>query len=99
MRLAVLIAVVAVAAPLGLHAGSASAQFFQGQSVLGGRPLGPQGAWCAQNNNDGAVERNCSFNSFEACNREARLSQGFCTQNFSGSVRPARSKKSDRQRG
>jgi hypothetical protein len=98
MRFSSLIAALAVAAPLGLCAGPASAQFFQGQSVLGGRLHGPQGAWCARNNNDGAEEMNCSFNSFEACNREARLSNGFCTQNFSGGVQPVRRSKGDRER-
>ena len=37
MRLSVLIAALAVAAPIGLCAGSASAQFFEDQSVLFGR--------------------------------------------------------------
>jgi hypothetical protein len=98
MRLSSLIAALLVAAPIGLHAGTASAQFFQGQSVLGGRLHGPQGPWCVRANNNGAEENDCSFGSFAACNREARRSNGFCTQNFSGYVEPVRRKKANRER-
>jgi hypothetical protein len=98
MRLSSLIAALLVALPIGLHAGSASAQFFEGQSILGGRLNGPQGPWCLRANNDGAEENDCSFGSFAACNREARRSNGFCTQNFSGYVEPVRSRKSNRER-
>ena len=50
MRLSVLIAALAVAAPLGLCAGAASAQLFEDQSVLFGRRHGYvyEGAWCAR---------------------------------------------------
>jgi hypothetical protein len=99
MRLPVLIAVLAVAAPIGLCAGSASAQFFQGQSYLFGRPDGPQGPWCAHiDTGADRVEEDCSFTSFAACNREASRSRGFCTQNFAGYAEPVRKRKGDRQR-
>ena len=85
MRLSALIAALVFAAPIGLCAGSASAQFFQGQSVIGGRPLGSgyQGRWCAQQNiGGGAVQEDCSFDSFEACRRLViQGNRGFCTQN------------------
>ena len=97
MRLPILIAVLAVATPAVLCAGSASAQFFEGQSVLGGRIHVYQGRWCAYNNTGAdRVEEDCSFNSFEACQREASLNRGFCTQNpgYAGRpTRPVRSKK------
>jgi hypothetical protein len=97
MRLSVLFAALAFAAPVGLCAGSASAQFFQGQSVLFGRPNGPEGPWCVHRNTGAdRVEEDCSFNSFELCNREAQLNRGFCTQNFAGSVQPVRKKKGNR---
>ena len=98
MRLSVLIAVLAVAAPIGLCGGGASAQFFEGQSVLGGRIYGPQGPWCAQSYVSGRVEEDCSFGSFAACNRVARMDNGFCTQNFAGGVEPVRTRKGSRER-
>src|SRR5215217_2627770 len=88
MRLSMVIAALAVAAPLGLSAGPALAQplpyAFQGQSVWGGRPNTPKAAWCA-NANSGAerVEEDCSFNSFAACQRAlGNVNNGFCTQNY-----------------
>ena len=88
MRLSMVIAALAVAAPLGLCAGPALAQplpyAFQGQSVWGGRPNMPKGAWCV-NANSGAdrVEEDCSFNSFAACRRAlGNANNGFCTQNY-----------------
>ena len=85
MRLSSLIAALAVAAPIGLCAGSASAQFFEGQSILGGRPHGSvyEGRWCAQENiGGGAVQEDCSFDSFERCRRLViQGNRGFCTQN------------------
>jgi hypothetical protein len=99
MRLSVLIAALAIAAPIGLCAGSASAQFYQGQSVIGGRPLGSgyQGRWCAQQNiGGGAVQEDCSFDSFEACRREVTQgNRGFCGQNpaFRGYREPPPRKK------
>lgn len=100
MRLPVLIAALAIATPLGLCAGSASAQFFEGQSVLGGRYNGPQGPWCAHNTNGwDQVDEDCSFASFAACrNAIGNPVNGFCTQNFAGDVRPVRSKKKNRAR-
>jgi hypothetical protein len=52
MRLSILVAAIAVAAPIGLYAGTASAQFFEGQSPLFGRPHGSvyEGRWCARQN-------------------------------------------------
>jgi hypothetical protein len=89
MRLSVVIAILAVAAPAVLCAGSASAQFFEGQSVLFGRSHVYQGPWCAYNNTGAdRVEEDCSFNSFEACSREAGLNRGFCTQNPAYAGRP-----------
>ena len=85
MRLSSLIAALAVAAPIGLCAGSASAQFFEGQSILGGRPHGSvyEGRWCAQENiGGGAVQEDCSFDSFEVCRRLViQGNRGFCGQN------------------
>ena len=84
MRLSVLIAALAVAAPLGLCAGSASAQLFEDQSVLFGRRHGYvyEGAWCAREDIGGNVQEDCTFNSFERC-RQAVIqgNRGFCTQN------------------
>jgi hypothetical protein len=94
MRLPALIAALAVAAPIGLCAGSASAQFFQGQSVIGGRPLGSgyQGRWCVHENiGGGAVQEDCSLDSFEMCRRLASQgNRGFCSPNpaFRGDSRP-----------
>jgi hypothetical protein len=98
MRFLLLIAALAVALPVGLCAGSASAQF-TGQSVLFGRLHVYEGPWCAYSNTGAdRVEEDCSFRSFEACNREASRNRGFCTQNFAGSVRPVRIKKGNRAR-
>jgi hypothetical protein len=84
MRLSVLIAALAVAAPLGLCAGAASAQLFENQSVLFGRRHGYvyEGAWCARENIGPAVQEDCTFDSFELC-RQAVIqgNRGFCTQN------------------
>jgi hypothetical protein len=102
MRLSVLLAALAIAAPIGLYAGSASAQFFEGQSVIGGRPLGSgyQGRWCAQENiGGGAVQEDCSFDSFEACRRLViQGNRGFCGQNpaFRGYREPPLRKKKRR---
>ena len=99
MRLPILIAVLAAAALAVLCAGSASAQFFVGQSILGGRIHVYQGRWCAYNNTGAdRVEEDCSFNSFEACQREASLNRGFCTQNPGYAGRPARPVRSKKPR-
>ena len=99
MRLSVLIAALAVAAPLGLCAGAASAQLFEDQSVLFGRRHGYvyEGAWCARENIGGVIQEDCTFDSFERC-RQAVIqgNRGFCTQNpaFTGyHERPIRQKK------
>jgi len=102
MRLPALIAVLVVAAPIGLCAGSASAQFFQDQSVLFGRRHAYEGPWCAHSNSGGdRVEEDCGFNTFEAC-RRAVLGENssFCTQNpaFDGYPQPVRKKKGNRER-
>jgi hypothetical protein len=85
MRLSILIAALAVAAPFGLCAGSASAQFFEDQSVLFGRRHGYvyEGRWCARaDTGGGRVEEECTFDSFEACRRlVVQGNRGFCTQN------------------
>jgi hypothetical protein len=100
MRLPVLIAALIVAAPIGLCAGSASAQFFQDQSILFGRPHGSvyEGRWCAHEPTGGGnVAEDCTFDSFEACRRLVISgNRGFCTQNpaFAGyHDRPLRKKK------
>ena len=99
MRLSVLILALAVAAPIGLCAGSASAKFREGQSVLFGRPYGSvyQGRWCAQENiGGGTVQEDCSFDSFEACRRLViQGNRGFCSQNpaFRGDRQPPVRKK------
>jgi hypothetical protein len=91
MRLSILIAVIAVAAPIGLYAGSASAQYFQDQSILFGRPYGSvyEGRWCANQNIGGRIEEDCHFDSFEQCRRLAvQGNRGFCTQNPAYVPRP-----------
>ena len=100
MRLSVLIAALAVVAPIGLCAGSATAQFFEDQSVLFGRRHGTvyEGRWCAREDTGGSrVEENCHYDSFEACRRQViQGNRGSCTQNpaFTGyDVRPTRKKK------
>ena len=99
MRLPVLIAALIVAAPIGLCAGSASARFFQGQSILFGRPHGSvyEGRWCARENIGATIQEDCTFDSFEACRRLViQGNRGFCTQNpaFAGYYgRRIRSKK------
>jgi hypothetical protein len=97
MRLSVVIAVLAVSTPAILCCGSASAQFFEGQSVLFGRTHVYQGRWCAyKDTGAGRVEEDCSFDSFEACRREALLDRGYCVQNPGYVARPSpavRSKK------
>jgi hypothetical protein len=102
MRLSVLIAALAVAAPIGLCAGPASAQFFQDQSVLFGRRVGPQAPWCSHENTGGEnVTEDCSFNSFEQCRRIAMgVNNTFCTQNprYDVNVQPVRRKKGNRER-
>ena len=84
MRLSALIAALIVAAPLGLCAGSASAQMFEDQSPLFGRRHGYvyEGAWCARENIGGSIQEDCTFDSFEACRRLViQGNRGFCTQN------------------
>ena len=91
MRLSILIAVIAVAAPIGLYAGSASAQYFQDQSILFGRPYGSvyEGRWCANQNIGGRIEEDCHFDPFEQCRRLAvQGNRGFCTQNPAYVPRP-----------
>ena len=104
MRIPVLIVALAVAAPAGLFAGSASAQFFQDQSILFGRPHGSvyEGAWCAnEQTGGGRVEENCHYDSFERC-RQAVIqgNRGFCTQNpaFAGFDERAYRKKQKKKR-
>ena len=92
MRLSLLIAAVAVAVPIGLYSGTASAQFFEGQSPLFGRPHGSvyEGRWCAREQTGGSrVEEDCTFDSFEACRRLVVAgNRGFCTQNPAYRPRP-----------
>jgi hypothetical protein len=98
MRLPVLIAAFAVAAPIGFYADTASAQFFEGQSVIFGRLHVYQGAWCGHQDTGGQnVEEDCSFDSFQHCRFAVMgVNNGFCTPNpaFTGyRERPARKKK------
>jgi hypothetical protein len=101
MRLRILLAALAVAASSGLCAGSAAAQFFEGQSILFGRPHGSvyEGRWCARENIGGSIQEDCSFDSFEACRRLViQGNRGFCTQNpaFAGYRQPPLRKKKRR---
>ncbi len=85
MRLPVLFAALAIAAPIGVFTGSASAQYFEDQGILFGRPWGSvyEGRWCAnEQTGGGRVEENCHYESFERC-RQAVIqgNRGFCTQN------------------
>ena len=102
MRLSALIAALAVAAPIGLCAGSASARYVEGQSILFGRAHGSvyEGRWCAHENiGGGTVQEDCSFNSFEACRRLViQGNRGFCGQNpaFRGDRLPPSRKKRHR---
>jgi hypothetical protein len=100
MRLRILLIALAIAAPVGLAAGSASAQFFEDQSPLFGRRHGyvNEGRWCAREQTGGGrVEEDCTFDSFEACRRLViQGNRGFCTQNpaFTGyDDRPRRKKR------
>jgi hypothetical protein len=104
MRLSILIAAAALATPIGLYPGTASAQYFEDQSILFGRPYGSvyQGRWCANQNAGGRMEEDCHFDSFEQCRLEAiQGNRGFCTQNPHYVPRPAfetRRKKRSRSR-
>ena len=102
MRPSILLLSLAVAAPIALSAGAASAQFLQDQSFIFGRRTGPQAPWCSNENiGSESVQEDCSFNSFEECRRVAMgLNSTFCTQNprYDLTVRPVRSKKGDRMR-
>jgi hypothetical protein len=69
-----LLGVIAAATLAGIEPGSAS--------ILGDPP--DRGAWCLRYDiGGGAVQENCRFESFEACNRERSLwgSTASCTQN------------------
>jgi hypothetical protein len=88
MRFSMVIAALALAAPLGFGVGSASAQplpqAFQGQSIWGGRPNTPSAGWCAHFNAGSEwVTEDCSFASFSACQWAlGNPSNGFCTQTY-----------------
>jgi len=84
MRISNLIMALAVAAPIGLAAGTASAQLFEDQSPLFGRRWGHvyEGRWCARENIGSAIQEDCTFDSFEACRQLiVQGNRGFCTQN------------------
>ena len=102
MRLSVLFAALAVAAPIGFYAGSASAQYYQDQSIVFGRRHLYEGAWCARENvGGGTVQEDCSFDSFELCRRLViQGNRGFCTQNpaFAGFDERAYRKKQKKKR-
>jgi hypothetical protein len=102
MRLSVLTMALILAAPAGLGAGAASAQPFQGQSFIFGRPTGPQAPWCSHENTGGEnVTEDCSFKSFEDCRRLAMgVNNTFCTPNpaYDISIQPVRRNKSNRLR-
>jgi hypothetical protein len=86
MRLSMMIAALALAAPLGI--GSAPAQPlpqpFRGQSVWGGRYNTPSAGWCAHFNNGSEwVTEDCSFASFAGCQFAlGNPNNGFCTQTY-----------------
>ena len=98
MRLRSLLIALAISAPVGFYAGSASAQF-QDQSILFGRRHGYvyEGVWCARENIGGSIQEDCTFDSFENCRRAVvQGNRGFCTQNpaFTGyHERPIRKKR------
>jgi hypothetical protein len=100
MRVAVLMAILAVSLPVGFFAGSASAEFFEGQSILGGRLVGPQHAWCShQDTGADNVEEDCSFDSFEHCRWAVMgVNNSFCTPNptYRMDIHPVRRKKGNR---
>lgn len=104
MRISVLIAAFAVAAPLAIETAPAAAQPFQpfaGQSFWFGRPHGStyEGPWCLREEVGDRIEENCHFNSFEACRRLAGAgNRGFCTQNpaYAGPPPPPRRYKKQR---
>ena len=104
MRLPLLIAALVVAGPIGLFAGSASAQMFEDQSPLFGRRHGYvyEGAWCARENIGGSIQEDCMFDSFELCRLAViQGNRGFCTQNpafVAGYGGPPRKKKRHVQR-
>ena len=98
MRLRSLLIALAISAPVGFYAGSASAQF-QDQSILFGRRHGYvyEGVWCARENIGGSIQEDCTFDSFDNCRLAVvQGNRGFCTQNpaFTGyHERPLRKKK------
>jgi hypothetical protein len=84
MRLSFLIAALAIAAPIGLYAGCASAQHLEDQGPITGRRWGSvyEGRWCAREDAGGDIHEDCTFDSFEACRLEVISgNRGFCTQN------------------
>jgi hypothetical protein len=100
MRLSVFLAAMAVAAPIGLHAGAASAQFFHDQSILFGRRHVYEGRWCARvNSGFDRVEEDCTFDSFETCQRALMNPNfGFCTQNPGSAGPPPGSPRKSKRR-
>jgi hypothetical protein len=100
MRSATLLAVLTVAVPIGLWAGSASAQFFKGQSVVFGRYHVYQGAWCGHQDTGGQnVEEDCSFDSFEHCRWAVMgVNNAFCTPNPAFTGYPVRAHKKKHHR-
>jgi hypothetical protein len=84
MRLSYLIAALVIAGPIGVIAGTASAQRLEDQSPLFGRRWGHvyEGRWCARQDAGGDIQEDCSFDSFEACRLLViQGNRGFCTQN------------------
>jgi hypothetical protein len=81
MRVAMLIAALAVAAPATLYA--QNAQPFEGQGLLFGRYHVYQGAWCGHEDiGGGTVQEDCSFDTFEHCRFVVvGANNGFCTPN------------------
>lgn len=99
MRLFAIMAMLSVSALAVLGSDLALAQFFEGQSVLFGRTHVYQGQWCAyRDTGAGRVEEDCSFDSFEACRREALRDRGYCVQNPGYVGRPAPSVRSKKRR-
>ena len=98
MRLRSLLIALAISAPVGFYAGSASAQF-QDQSILFGRRWGYvyEGAWCAREDIGGSIQEDCTFDSFDNCRLAVvQGNRGFCTQNpafVAGYGGPPRKKK------
>ncbi len=91
MRLSGVIAALVVIVPLGVSAAAAQPFWpYEGQTVVGGRPNMPKAPWCKnQRSAMDHVDEDCSFGSFEACQRAlGNANNGFCTQTYADAGPP-----------